>query len=722
MTSFVPKLDDMEFEQLVEQGRGLIPRYAPQWTDHNLHDPGITLIDLIAWLVDQQIYRIDFVGDSLRAAFTRLMGITPRGPRPAEILIWSKSEDGVLLRDLRAGTEVSSLDAPDARYTLAADVRTVKCKIKEINTWTNGVEKPLGTGLTAGRDPFDLMPARGGGPQMLELVLNAPIPSLADDDGPVSLGFDLSREAGDGPVVWDKLVLEQWDPKWKVWRSLGEDDVKDGTAGLRKTGVILFRPLPDSVVDRFRLRLDLGFRPGKVTINRIDLNVLPAREGWDDPAGVIGKGTGLPDQVVEVETTSIVDSDHDRTLIIKINETEWKPRADLLESGPEDEHYRLTQEGIVFGNGINGKIVPADAQIRMEPVRRTCGGDGAVSVGLEWQIAGELYGTNIAASTPGRNPDGLKDLLARARQVSRTRQGMLTADSLRELLMSAGLGLSDVQVSARRRPGLDGFDVPGSRTVLILPERDPEIWPDRSRERLRDEVETVLKPLRLLGERLYVSPPIYLGVTLAMTLVVEADADAAEVRSTAEGMVRARLWDVRRREDVDPWPAGRDVTVGEFEGLMAKMQSVVRVTDCRIAREGAVPGRETIELGDREIALARAVTIKVLREGTEEADVLPVWLDVAVTLVVEPGTDKADAALVARNALRSWSQTGGVVSSQVFTSLVSASGEVSRVFSGGIAVAGKEPGKEPIPLSDRQSARVRQASVEVLYPSDGGVL
>jgi hypothetical protein len=720
MTSFVPKLDDMEFEQLVEQGRGLIPRYAPQWTDHNLHDPGITLIDLIAWLVDQQIYRIDFVGDSLRAAFTRLMGITPRGPRPAEMLIWPKKEDGVLLRDLQAGTEVSSLDAPDARYTLAEGVRTVMCEIKEIFTWTNGVRKPLGTGLTAGRDPFDLMSARGGGPQMLELALDSPIPPIAADDGPVSLGFDLSWEAGNNPVEWDKLVLEQWDPKWKVWRSLGVENVNDGTEGLRKTGVVLFRPLPDSAVDRFRLRLDLGFRPGKVRINRIGLNVLPAHEGWNDPAGVIGRGTGLPDQVVEMETINIVASDHDRMLVIKINETEWKPRTDLMESGPEDEHYRLTQEGIVFGNGINGKIVPLGAQIRMEPVRRTCGAEGAVSVGLEWRIAGELYGTNVAASTPGRNPDGLKDLLARARQVSRTRQGMLTAESLQELLMAAGLGLLDVQVSPGRRPGLDGCDVPGSRTVLILPERDPETWPNSSRERLREEVETVLEPLRLLGERLYVSPPIYLGVTLVMTLVVEADADVAEIRSKAEGIVHARLWDVRRREDVDPWPAGRDVTVGEFEGLMAKLQQVVRVTDCRIARGGAVPGRETLELGDREIALARAVTIKVLREGTEEADVLPVWLDVAVTLVVEPGTDKADAALVARNVLRSWSQTGGIVSSQVFTSLVSASDQVSRVFFGGIAVAGKEPGKEPIPLSDRQSARVRQASVEVLYPSDRG--
>ena len=63
MTLPVPKLDTTDFARLIEEARGLIPRYAPDWTDHNLHDPGITLLELLAWITDQDIYRLGLVGD-----------------------------------------------------------------------------------------------------------------------------------------------------------------------------------------------------------------------------------------------------------------------------------------------------------------------------------------------------------------------------------------------------------------------------------------------------------------------------------------------------------------------------------------------------------------------------------------------------------------------------------------------------------------------------------
>ncbi len=609
MTSIVPKLDDIEFDRLVEDGRGLIPRYAPQWTDHNLHDPGITLIDLIAWLVDQQVYRIGFVGDSLRAAFTRLMGIAPRGPVPAKMLIWPKP--AVPVMNLNKGTEINSPDAVDARFTLMQDIRTVEQSISGIFTWTDGMRKPLGTGLTEGRDPLDLLPAWGGGPEMLEIMLDVPIPPLAGA-GPVSLGFEVSWEAGENPVKWDEVALEQWD-KGGFWRPL---EIEDGTEGLRQSGVILFSPHPASDADRFRLRLDQGYRPGAVRITRIGFNVLPAQEGWKDPGGVIGEGTDLPDQTVEVETSDIVEAVMPLVIVTNIagKETCWERKEDLTESGPGDAHYRLTAEGIAFGNGLNGQVVPAGAQIRMGQVRRTCGAAGAVSAGLKWTIAGEVYGTNIEASTPGRNRDGLMELLAQARKLSRMREGKLSAEALREFLMSAGLGLADVQVTSQRRPGLDG-DAPGSRTVLVLPVRNPELPPGLPRERLRDEIEAVLAPLRLLGERLYVSPPVYVGVDVALTLVVEADADADDLHAEAEAILRARLWDLDLRPDVKPWPAGRDVTVGEIEALMARLDQVVRVPECLLAREDEALGREKVVLDDREIALAQTVTLTVQRKG-----------------------------------------------------------------------------------------------------------
>jgi hypothetical protein len=68
-------LDAKTFEQLVGEAKKRIPIYAPQWTDHNLHDPGITLIELFAWLMEMQIYRLNKVPDDALWTFLRLMGI-----------------------------------------------------------------------------------------------------------------------------------------------------------------------------------------------------------------------------------------------------------------------------------------------------------------------------------------------------------------------------------------------------------------------------------------------------------------------------------------------------------------------------------------------------------------------------------------------------------------------------------------------------------------------
>ena len=46
----VPSLDDRRFQDFVDEAKRLIPRYCPDWTDHNVSDPGITLIELFAWM------------------------------------------------------------------------------------------------------------------------------------------------------------------------------------------------------------------------------------------------------------------------------------------------------------------------------------------------------------------------------------------------------------------------------------------------------------------------------------------------------------------------------------------------------------------------------------------------------------------------------------------------------------------------------------------------
>src|ERR1041384_1625695 len=78
-----PKLDDRTFHDIVEEAISMIPRYAPEWTNHNPSDPGITLIELAAWMTDLLIYRLNQVPDKNYVAFLNLLGIQPRAPRGA---------------------------------------------------------------------------------------------------------------------------------------------------------------------------------------------------------------------------------------------------------------------------------------------------------------------------------------------------------------------------------------------------------------------------------------------------------------------------------------------------------------------------------------------------------------------------------------------------------------------------------------------------------------
>jgi len=71
----VPNLDDRTFDQLVTEARTLIPRYLPAWTDHNPSDPGITLLELFASLIEAAIYQINRVPERSLEHFAALVGV-----------------------------------------------------------------------------------------------------------------------------------------------------------------------------------------------------------------------------------------------------------------------------------------------------------------------------------------------------------------------------------------------------------------------------------------------------------------------------------------------------------------------------------------------------------------------------------------------------------------------------------------------------------------------
>ena len=125
MTLPLPSLDDRTFADLVEEARGLIRTYDPAWTNHNPSDPGITLLELFAWLAEMLLYRSDQVPDRHLVTFLRLLN----GPE------WEPPRDRPLDEAVRATVlglrgryrAVTAADYEALAREASADVARARC-------------------------------------------------------------------------------------------------------------------------------------------------------------------------------------------------------------------------------------------------------------------------------------------------------------------------------------------------------------------------------------------------------------------------------------------------------------------------------------------------------------------------------------------------------------------------------------------------------------------
>ena len=112
------ELDDRRFQDLVSEARMRIHRACPEWTEHNVSDPGITLIELFAWMTEMTIYRLNRVPDKLHVALMELLGIRLDGPTGALARACASGSARRPTADRRspaATTEVGTLRGPRPR-------------------------------------------------------------------------------------------------------------------------------------------------------------------------------------------------------------------------------------------------------------------------------------------------------------------------------------------------------------------------------------------------------------------------------------------------------------------------------------------------------------------------------------------------------------------------------------------------------------------------------
>jgi len=69
----LPNLDDRTYADLITEARSRIPQEFPDWTDHNPSDVGIILLELMAWLTEMVLYRVDRIPDQNILTYLQLL-------------------------------------------------------------------------------------------------------------------------------------------------------------------------------------------------------------------------------------------------------------------------------------------------------------------------------------------------------------------------------------------------------------------------------------------------------------------------------------------------------------------------------------------------------------------------------------------------------------------------------------------------------------------------
>ncbi len=250
MTLPKPDLDDRKFDDLVQEAKVLIPRYTPDWTDHNWSDPGITFVDLFSWLTELSLYRINQITDRHRLKYLKMLGTSPRPAEPARVELSLDSED---TQFLPGGTAVSAI-CPDSTIPFELDeaITIVPVSLKKViaDEGSSGV--------------FDRTAANEKGDQFF-----TPFGMSDQNDCVLYLGFETARPPdslsfyiflyeqgmipsgthGDEPAyaIRDTRLIWEYKSIHQKWEEIPADSdtagYADATNGFRKSGRITIRGL-----------------------------------------------------------------------------------------------------------------------------------------------------------------------------------------------------------------------------------------------------------------------------------------------------------------------------------------------------------------------------------------------------------------------------------------------------------------------------------------------
>jgi predicted phage baseplate assembly protein len=129
-------LDDQSYRSIVEAALGRLPWLCPAWTDHNAHDPGITVLELMGWYKEMQQYQMNQFTDALKEKLLKLAGVYRRPAAPARCSVVLPEDGPARLAGARLKTPQGILfelerSAP-ARRTMIDRVRAGDVELWEM--------------------------------------------------------------------------------------------------------------------------------------------------------------------------------------------------------------------------------------------------------------------------------------------------------------------------------------------------------------------------------------------------------------------------------------------------------------------------------------------------------------------------------------------------------------------------------------------------------------
>jgi len=654
MSIEIPQLDELTYDELVDRGRRLISSSAVEWTDFNPHDPGITILELLAWLTESHSYELDQVTDDHREKYLQLLGVRPITPQPASVYLDLSPAEGQAGR-LPTGTPLRVDDGSGTQRTFETTHGTTLTdrslaavvvdheRGPETKTHANetdglryrafGDDPAPGSALALGFDGDPFVSADElslfvdfHDDDLPDPAVDSPAPST-DGRDPVTFepSVDLVWEycrrypTADHDALWEPLTVTSDTTnsfyetgfvtldRPETWESTawGSDD--SGLFG-HQPGLVWLRCRVESAGYEIPPQLD------GIELNVVEASHRPHRESTLD---AVSGGPAVAAPTYQFDYTPVLSA------TVRVDGEPWTDVADFDASGPADRHYVLdAQQGTVtFGDGRAGRRPPVDATVTASYVSGG-GTAGNVPETASWQFSDDdqpLGDATLAAvdvrpkgaATGGRPAESVDDALERCKRDLRT--------PYRAVTESAYATIAERTPAVRiARTAVDlPVDAGSPVSVVVVPYAPPDVRRPTPSEGFQTAVQQQLDRHRLLTDRVRVVPPTYVGLDLSVSVTVTDRYDGRGEESAIETQLAAYL-DPIRGFDGDGWPFGRSLRPAELREQLTALPAVDHVSDLSIRTVGdATVGTDgTVRIDDGSLFYIECLQVDVAaRDG-----------------------------------------------------------------------------------------------------------